>query len=261
MSALSPWSVDNICNNINWNGYNLTQNREVSFDKLVIPNKYRTNGTGSFYTNETGLSFKITSVTAIGNDALSYSIPIYNSNKIDPDGCFYIKARFHKNGDTDDAIYPVIRINTYYKNSAEKTVTRTDQSTIINLLDNKDSLDVYALASYHYLSDKAVSISSVSVELVVRSTKILSDVSIDAYFDDIKIGATTSGDTVKFINSNVDGTNGSKVVIANEMSDFTLENVIYKIISNIDLGTAELVIPANCTLDFQGGSFSNGTIV
>lgn len=260
MSALSPWSVDNICNNINWNGYNLTQNREVSFDKLVIPNKYRTNGTGSFYTNETGLSFKITSVTAIGNDALSYSIPIYNSNKIDPDGCFSIKARFHKNGDTDDAIYPVIRINTYYKNSAEKTVTRTDQSTIINLLDNKDSLDVYALASYHYLSDKAVSISSVSVELVVRSTKILSDVSIDAYFDDIKIGATTSGDTVKFINSNVDGTNGSKVVIANEMSDFTLENVIYKIISNIDLGTSELVIPANCTLDFQGGSFSNGTI-
>lgn len=261
MSSLSPWSIDNICNNINWNGYNLTQDREVSFDKLVIPYKYRTNGTGSFYTNDTGLSFKIASITAINADALSYSIPIYNAAKVDPDGCFSIKARFHKNNDANDSIYPVIRINTIYKNSAGKSITRTDQNTVINLLDNKDSLDVYALSSYHHLSDKAVSISSISIELAVRSTKVLSDVSIDAYFDDIKIGATTSGDTVRFVNTNIDGTSGNKVVIANEVSDFILENVIYKIVSDINLGTAALEIPANCTLDFQGGSFSKGTII
>ena len=260
MSSLSPWSIDNICNNINWNGYNLTQDREVSFDKLVIPYKYRTNGTGSFYTNDTGLSFNITSVTAVNADALSYSIPIYNATKVDPDGCFSIKARFHKNNDADDSIYPVIRINTIYKNSAGTSIKRTDQNTMINLLDNKDSLDVYTLSSYYHLSDKAVSISSISIELAVRSTKILSDVSIDAYFDDIKIGATTSGDTIRFINTNIDGTSGNKVVIANEISDFTLENVIYKIVSDINLGTAALEIPSNCTLDFQGGSFSNGTI-
>lgn len=261
MSSLSPWSIDNICNNISWNGYNLTQTREVSFDKLAIPYKYRTNGTGSFYTNDTGLSFNITSVTAVNADALSYSIPIYNATKVDPDGCFSIKARFHKNNDADDSIYPVIRINTIYKNSAGKSITRTDQNTIINLLDNKDSLDVYALSSYHHLSDKAVSISSISVELVVRSTKVLSNVSIDAYFDDIKIGATTSGDTVRSANTNIDGTNGNKVVITNEISDFTLENVIYKIVSDINLNTSALEIPANCTLDFQGGSFSNGTLI
>lgn len=261
MSSLSPWSIDNICNNINWNGYNLTQDREVSFDKLVIPYKYRTNGTGSFYTNDTGLSFKIASVTAVNVDALSYSIPIYNATKVDPDGCFSIKARFHKNNDADDSIYPVIRINTTYKNGANKSITRTDQNTIINLLDNKDSLDVYALSSYHHLSDKAVSISSISIELAVRSTKVLSGVSIDAYFDDIKIGATTSGDTVRFANTNIDGTSGNKVVIANEASDFILENVIYKVVSDINLNTSALEIPANCTLDFQGGSFSNGTLI
>lgn len=261
MSSLSPWSIDNICNNISWNGYNLTQTREVSFDKLAIPYKYRTNGTGSFYTNDTGLSFNITSVTAVNADALSYSIPIYNATKVDPDGCFSIKARFHKNNDANDSIYPVIRINTIYKNSAGKSITRTDQNTVINLLDNKDSLDVYALSSYHHLSDKAVSISSISIELAVRSTKVLSNVSIDAYFDDIKIGATTSGDTVRSANTNIDGTNGNKVVITNEISDFTLENVIYKIVSDINLNTAALEIPANCTLDFQGGSFSNGTLI
>ena len=260
MSSLPPWSIDNICNNISWNGYNLTQTREVSFDKLAIPYKYRTNGTGSFHTNDTGLSFNITSVTAVNVDALSYSIPIYNATKVDPDGCFSIKARFHKNNDADDSIYPTIRINTIYKNSAGKSITRTDQNTIINLLDNKDSLDVYTLSSYHHLSDKAVSISSISVELAVRSTKVLSNVSIDAYFDDIKIGATTSGDTVRSANTNIDGTNGNKVVITNKTSDFTLENVIYKIVSDINLGTASLEIPANCTLDFQGGSFSNGVI-
>lgn len=260
MSSLPPWSIDNICNNINWNGHNLTQDREVSFDKLVIPYKYRTNGTGSFYTNDTGLSFKIVSATAVNVDVLSYSIPIYNAAKVDPDGCFSIKARFHKNNDANDSIYPVIRINTIYKNSAGKSITRTDQNTVINLLDNKDSLDVYALSSYHHLSDKAVSISSISIELAVRSTKVLSGVSINAYFDDIKIGATTSGDTVRFVNTNIDGTSGNRVVIANEASDFILENVIYKIVSDINLGTAALEIPANCTLDFQGGSIVNGVI-
>lgn len=212
MATLSPWSIDNICNNINWNGYNLTQDREVSFDKLVIPYKYKTNGTGSFYTNDTGLSFKIVSATAVNADVLSYSIPIYNAAKVDPDGCFSIKTRFHKNNDANDSIYPVIRINTIYKNSAGKSITRTDQNTVINLLDNKDSLDVYALSSYHHLSDKAVSISSISIELAVRSTKVLSDVSIDAYFDDIKIGATTSGDKIAFLNEK--GTTSARPTLA-----------------------------------------------
>ena len=38
-------------------------------------------------------------------------------------------------------------------------------------------------------------------------------------------------------------------------------NKIYKITQDIDLGHGVLTIPANCTLDFQGGSFSNGTVL
>lgn len=261
MSALSPWSVDNICNNIMWNGYNITQSREVPFDKLVLPDLFRSNGTGSFYVNDSGLSFKLTSVTAVNVDALVQAISIHNSNAIDPDGCFSVKARFHKDGDIDTSVYPTIRVITRYKDSSGTTLTRVDQNTTVNLLDNKDSLDVYALTQYHYLSDKPTSILSVSVEFAVRSTKLLSDVSINAYFDDIKIGATTSGNKVKFVNTNTDGTLASKVIIANKASDFVQENAIYKITTDINLNTALLELPANCTLDFQGGSFSNGTII
>lgn len=42
---------------------------------------------------------------------------------------------------------------------------------------------------------------------------------------------------------------------------FNRANVIYKITKDIDLGGETLTIPEGCTLDFQGGSFSNGTIV
>lgn len=261
MSALSPWSVDNICNNIMWNGYNITQSREVPFDKLVLPDLFRSNGTGSFYVNDSGLSFKLTSVTAVNVDALVQAISIHNSNAIDPDGCFSVKARFHKDGDIDTSVYPIIRVITRYKDSSGTTLTRVDQNTTVKLLDNKDSLDVYALTQYHYLSDKPASILSVSVEFAIRSTKLLSDVSINAYFDDIKIGATTSGNKVKFVNTNIDGTLASKVIIANKLSDFTQENTIYKITTDLNLNTAILELPANCTLDFQGGSISNGTIV
>lgn len=260
MSALSPWSVDNICNNIMWNGYNITQSREVPFDKLVLPDLFRSNGTGSFYVNDSGLSFKLTSVTAVNVDALVQAISIHNSNAIDPDGCFSVKARFHKDGDIDASVYPIIRVITRYKDSSGTTLTRVDQNTTVNLLDNKDSLDVYALTQYHYLSDKPASILSVSVEFAIRSTKLLSDVSINAYFDDIKIGATTSGNKVKFVNTNIDGTLASKVIIANKLSDFTQENTIYKITTDLNLNTAILELPANCTLDFQGGSFSNGIL-
>lgn len=41
---------------------------------------------------------------------------------------------------------------------------------------------------------------------------------------------------------------------------FTKANQIYKITKDIDLGGGTLTIPEGCTLDFQGGSFSNGSI-
>lgn len=200
MATLSPWSIDNICNNILWNGFNITQARETPFNKYLVPNKYTTNGTGTFIQNNCGLAFRIASATAINADVLSYSFSIPNAIMIDNNGCFSVKARFHKDSDVNSIIYPVVRIITIYTNSSGSSITRTDQNVVVNLLDNKDSLDVYALTSYRYLEDKPVAINSVIVEFVVMSKVIASGLAINAYFDDIRIGATTAGDKIAFLN-------------------------------------------------------------
>lgn len=212
MATLSPWSIDNICNNILWNGFNLTQARETLFNKYLVPNKYTTNGTGTFIQNNCGLAFRIASATAINADVLSYSLSIPNAIMVDNNGCFSVKARFHKDSDVNSIIYPVVRIITIYTNSSGSSVTRTDQNTVINLLDNKDSLDVYALTSYHHLDDKPVSINSIIVEFAVISKAIASGLAINAYFDDIRIGATTAGDKIAFLNEK--GTTSARPTLA-----------------------------------------------
>lgn len=212
MATLSPWSIDNICNNILWNGFNLTQARETPFNKYLVPNKYTTNGTGTFIQNDCGLAFRIASATAINADVLSYSFSIPNAIMIDNNGCFSVKARFHKDSDVNSIIYPVVRIITTYTNSSDSSITRTDQNVVVNLLDNKDSLDVYALTSYHYLDDKPVSINSIIVEFVVMSKAIASGLAINAYFDDIRIGATTAGDKIAFLNEK--GTTSARPTLA-----------------------------------------------
>ena len=60
---------------------------------------------------------------------------------------------------------------------------------------------------------------------------------------------------------NPDGTYINKVSIISDITNIVSSNTIYKIVFDIDLGGTTLTLPANCTLDFQGGSFSNGTIV
>lgn len=60
---------------------------------------------------------------------------------------------------------------------------------------------------------------------------------------------------------NEDGTFIYAVSLVSNISDFTKTNHIYKIVDHIDLQGETLTMPANCTLDFQGGSFSNGTII
>lgn len=49
-------------------------------------------------------------------------------------------------------------------------------------------------------------------------------------------------------------------VVKSVQSLFTKANQIYKITKDIDLYGETLTMPEGCTLDFQGGSFSNGTI-
>lgn len=62
-------------------------------------------------------------------------------------------------------------------------------------------------------------------------------------------------------NRNSDGTLIEKVRIVSDSSKIVNSNIIYVIVSDINLQGETLTIPAGCTLDFQGGSFSNGTII
>lgn len=50
-------------------------------------------------------------------------------------------------------------------------------------------------------------------------------------------------------------------VDASIQNKFNKPNMIYKVTKDYDLGGNTLTIPTDCILDFQGGSFSNGTIV
>lgn len=52
---------------------------------------------------------------------------------------------------------------------------------------------------------------------------------------------------------------GSYIVLSK--SDINTPNKLYRILFDIDLNGETLTLPANCTLDFQGGSISNGTII
>lgn len=62
-------------------------------------------------------------------------------------------------------------------------------------------------------------------------------------------------------NRNSDGTLIEKVRIVSDSSKIVNSNIIYVIVSDIDLQGETLTIPAGCTLDFQGGSIINGTII
>lgn len=86
------------------------------------------------------------------------------------------------------------------------------------------------------------------------TTKALMDASSIQSFS---VTATDSNSTPESITSGVVYPN----IQATQQSKFNKSNVIYKIVNDIDLGNAVLTIPTGCTLDFQGGSFSNGTIV
>lgn len=88
----------------------------------------------------------------------------------------------------------------------------------------------------------------------VVTTKALMDASSIQSFS---VTATDSNSTPESITSGVVYSN-IQAAIQNKFSN---SNMIYKITKDIDLGNGILTIPDNCTLDFQGGSFNNGTIV
>lgn len=87
----------------------------------------------------------------------------------------------------------------------------------------------------------------------VVTTKALMDASSIQSFS---VTATDSNSTPESITSGVVYPNIQAAI----QNKFSKSNMIYKITKDIDLGNGILTIPDNCTLDFQGGSITNGTI-
>lgn len=167
-------------------------------------------------------------------------------------------------------------------NSAILTALTGDR--IYNLYDNKEYRIINSGTKGLDLSDITVTAikgnSYITVTGNISKFKIGNIIIIDNYQYTIRsisgqslyvtpsIQSSVTNTTVSFkklifedSDKNVDGTLLSKEVIVRSIDEITLPNIIYKIVSDIDLNNITLTLPANCTLDFQGGSFSNGTIV
>lgn len=166
-------------------------------------------------------------------------------------------------------------------NSAMLTALTGDR--IYNLYDNKEYRIINSGTKGLDLSDITVTAikgdSYITVTGNISKFKIGNIIIIDNYQYTIRsisgqslyvtpsIQSSVTNTTVSFkklifedSDKNVDGTLLSKEVIVRSIDEITLSNIIYKIVSDIDLNNTTLTLPANCTLDFQGGSFSNGTI-
>lgn len=167
-------------------------------------------------------------------------------------------------------------------NSAMLTALTGDR--IYNLYDNKEYRIINSGTKGLDLSDITVTAikgdSYITVTGNISKFKIGNIIIIDNYQYTIRsisgqslyvtpsIQSSVTNTTVSFkklifedSDKNVDGTLLSKEVIVRSIDEITLPNIIYKIVSDIDLNNTTLTLPANCTLDFQGGSFSNGTII
>ena len=82
----------------------------------------------------------------------------------------------------------------------------------------------------------------------------------EAWSNNANWKAPFSGDIQSVVNESINKRFSSSTRFIPTIDSIGESNVIYRIVETVDLGGKTLTIPANCTLDFQGGSFSNGTI-
>lgn len=106
---------------------------------------------------------------------------------------------------------------------------------------------IYSLATG---GDKFAINSSTGVVTTIEAMDITNIASFSVIATDSTIGTALTA-TSDVVYPNIQATIQNK---------FNSANKIYKITKDIDLGNGVLTIPARCTLDFQGGSFSNGII-
>lgn len=160
----------------------------------------------------------------------------------------FVYVSFYKNAGpltiavyTDGGIKAAYDIATAWESGYCFIVTKINQ----NVGDTDANLYV---VPYNTNTTMNVQISNVNIVNITQASIY------DYNFGDIVVTANADGSlTNKVIE--VSNVNAIKYLNDRNLTDYTL-----KIVKDIDLGGQEITIPANCTLDFQGGSFSNGTI-
>ena len=81
------------------------------------------------------------------------------------------------------------------------------------------------------------------------------------YFNKATNQVMTKDNTGNWLNMDGSSYNKVKIIYDKSFISDSGQNKILKIVSDIDLAGETLTIPKGCTLDFQGGSFSNGMVV
>lgn len=140
---------------------------------------------------------------------------------------------------------------------------RTTLEGTLFLCRDTHKMCVYNYNRYSGLDGRLINIpfatNYANVSTILSSLDSYKDVGLTLYITDRKQFVTYNGTT--FVRTDGYEYNSTTVRIPSQLSEIEVSNCIYKIIYNFDLGGTTLTLPANCTLDFQGGSFSNGTIV
>ena len=83
----------------------------------------------------------------------------------------------------------------------------------------------------------------------------------EAWSNNANWKAPFSGDIQSVVNESINKRFSSSTRFIPTIDSVGESDVIYRIVETVDLKGETLTIPANCTLEFAGGSFKNGTII
>lgn len=121
----------------------------------------------------------------------------------------------------------------------------------VELTENDDAATVmskiYAVLNEALATDYLLTLEDNVITILKRDNTAIADCVID--------NADTDADV------HVENTTEHINIYSIGQSDFNRENTIYEVRYNFDLDNKEITIPANCSLNFRGGSFKNGRIL
>lgn len=256
---------------------------------------YNYNIQGNIFIDEYNISSSVINISALAssvyidnnlfilNNKTSANVIIFPSSQITT---FDLKSTISNNKFIVPNLPQTVDITNYWRGKYFSNYDSRLDSVVrnINILENTSQLpalgrtilegtlflcrDTHKIYVYNYnrysgldgrLMDVPFATNYANVSTVLSSLDSYKDVGLTLYITDRKQFVTYNGTT--FIRTDGYEYNSTTVRIPSQLSEIEVSNCIYRIIYNFDLNGETLTLPSNCTLDFQGGSFSNGTII